>query len=285
MLKNFTISQEKQIKEMNKNFKLMKKPMEEVFKLMRANEEVFKIFSTIQLEHKKNFRKIIDIKKKEFLLQNGWMLSPYLLGRDIQKQLNNKDILKKKNCEINTIYKNFFCNNDYQELEAMVHSWKRNKYFKLRQKIFLDCVEILKVLKIRRTVNPSTIILPVLIAQIDGITSEYAKSEGLIMNRTRLEKKGGEKIDDKFKWIWELPYHNIPDINALRILQEFLFSKAFPSGQKDPKNNSEIPKKVKLRPFFKFSRHKIMHGEDYRYGNIDNTLRVFIILDFLSCLK
>ena len=275
MLKNFIISQEKQIREMNKNFKLIIEPM----------EEVLKIFSTLQSEHEKNFRKIIDIKKEEFLLQNGWMLSPYLFGKDIQKQLNNTDILEKKNREINAIYKSFFCNDDYQELKTMVQSWKRNKYFKPRQKIFLDCVEILKVSKTRKTINPSTIILPALIAQIDGITLEYAKSEGLIMNRIIPENKNGERIDS-FKWIWELPCRNIPDINALRMLQEFLFGRTLPSGQKDPKNNSdEIPKKVRLSPFFKFSRHKIMHGEDYRCKNINDVLRAFLILDFLSYLK
>lgn len=270
----FLIKQKEQAEEMNKNFKLMAEPM----------EKVLKIFSAIQLEHEKFFRKIIDTKKKEFLLQNGWMLSPYLFGKDIQKQLNDTSILKKKNREINAIYKNFFCNNDYQELETMACGWRRNKYFKPRQKIFLDCVEILKVSKTRKTINPSTIILPVLIAQIDGITFEYAKSKGLRMNKLRPEDKSGEKIDN-FKWIWELPCRDIPNMNALIMLQEFLFSRAFPSGQKDPKNNSEIPKKVKLSPFFKFSRHKIMHGEDYRYKNINDILRVFLILDFLSCLK
>lgn len=270
----FLIKQEKQIREMNKSFKLMAEPM----------EKVSKIFSAIQSEHEKNFGKIIDAKREEFLLQNGWMLSPYLFGKDIQKQLNSTAILKKKNREINAIYKNFFCNSNYQELETMVCDWKRNKYFKPRQKIFLDCVEILKVSKTRKRINPSTIILPVLIAQIDGITFEYAKSKGLTMNKLRPENKSGEKIDN-FKWIWELPCRDIPNMNALRMLQEFLFSRALPSGQKDPKKNSETPNKVKLRPFFKFSRHKIMHGENYEYGNIDNVLRTFLILDFLSYLE
>lgn len=270
------VEQEKQIRKMNDAFE----------SIARATKQSLEMFAAIQLKHTIFIEKFIDAKKEEFLLQNGWMLSPYLFNKNIQKQLNNTAIFSKKNREINTIYKNFFCNKDYQELETMVRSWKRNKYFKPRQKIFLDCVEILKVLKTRKTINPSTIILPVLIAQIDGITLEYAKSEGLIMNRTKLEKKNGEKINNKFEWIWELPCRNIIDINALIILQEFLFSKAFPSGQKNPEKNSEIPaNKAKLRPFFRFNRHKIMHGEDYRYGNIDNVLRVFLILDFLSYLK
>jgi len=36
---------------------------------------------------------------------------------------------------------------------------------------------------------------------------------------------------------------------------------------------------------FTFSRHKIMHGEYLRYGRIDNTIRAFLILDFLATLS
>lgn len=30
-----------------------------------------------------------------------------------------------------------------------------------------------------------------------------------------------------------------------------------------------------------FSRHKILHGENFRYGRKDYTMRCFMILDFL----
>lgn len=34
-----------------------------------------------------------------------------------------------------------------------------------------------------------------------------------------------------------------------------------------------------------FNRHKIMHGEYLKYGRIDNTIRAFLILDFLATLS
>jgi len=36
-----------------------------------------------------------------------------------------------------------------------------------------------------------------------------------------------------------------------------------------------------LKTPFTFNRHKIMHGEYVKYGRIDNTIRAFLILDFL----
>jgi len=73
-----------------------------------------------------NFRNLgLDRNKKEFLFQNGWVLSPYLSGKKIKGELNSDSILKKKNSEINTIYENFFSENNYSELESMIKSWKK----------------------------------------------------------------------------------------------------------------------------------------------------------------
>jgi hypothetical protein len=38
----------------------------------------------------------------------------------------------------------------------------------------------------------------------------------------------------------------------------------------------------KLTKLPKFSRHKIMHGESIDYGNIENTIRAFMLIDFLD---
>lgn len=35
---------------------------------------------------------------------------------------------------------------------------------------------------------------------------------------------------------------------------------------------------------FTFSRHKILHGGYVKYGRIDNTIRAFLVLDFLASL-
>jgi hypothetical protein len=55
------------------------------------------------------------------------------------------------------------------------------------------------------------------------------------------------------------------------LLLEILFQEAF-QGQ-----DLTIPST--------FSRHKILHGEYINYGRIDNTIRAFLILDFLHYLE
>lgn len=235
-----------------------------------------------------NFRNLaIDQKKKEFLLQNGWIFSPYLSHKAIEGELNSDSILKKKNSEINTIYENFFSKNNYQEIENMINSWSNNKFFGNRIEIFTDCLTILRVFRINKKnikINPARMILPLLIAQIDGITSEYAKDKGLMIDQTQWKDASG-KIVNKFDSIWSQPCDNDSEIFTIRMLEEYLFGKAYPYGQKNPNKNNETPQKVKLRPFFQFNRHKIMHGEDLNFGTIDNVLRAFLLLDFLANLK
>ena len=43
-------------------------------------------------------------------------------------------------------------------------------------------------------------------------------------------------------------------------------------------------KGLPLEKPFTFNRHKILHGEELRYGRKDNTIRAFLILDFLAVL-
>lgn len=235
-----------------------------------------------------NFKNLaLDQNKKEFLLQNGWIFSPYLSDKTIKDELNSDDIFQKKNSELNAIYENFFSKNNYSELESMINSWKKKSYFKNRIKIFQDCLVVLRTFrpkKHNKNINPARTILPLLIAQVDGITSEYAKSKGLSLNGTQWINSSGNTVK-KFDSIWGQPCGDSSEIFTIRMLEDYLFSQTFPYGQSNPAQKKENPKKVKYRPFFQFSRHKIMHGEDLQFGTIDNVVRVFLLLDFLANLK
>ncbi|NCO04792.1 MAG: hypothetical protein GW939_01435 [Candidatus Magasanikbacteria bacterium] len=254
------------------------KPQIEIWqKWAEQNKSVFENFKNLAL----------DQNKKEFLLQNGWVFSPYLSNKTITDELNSDDIFKKKNSEINTIYENFFSENNYSELESMIESWKKKSHFKKRINIFKDCLVILQSFrpnKHNKSINPARTILPLLIAQVDGITSEYAKSKGLSLNGTQWIDSSGNTVK-KFDSIWNQPCGDSAEIFAIRMLEDYLFSQAFPYGQTNPAQKKENPQKVKYRPFFQFSRHKIMHGEDLQFGTIDNVIRVFLLLDFLANLK
>jgi len=254
------------------------KPQIEIWqKWAEQNKSVFENFKNLAL----------DQNKKEFLLQNGWVFSPYLSDKTIKNELNSDDIFKKKNSEINIIYENFFSENNYSELESMIESWNKKSHFKKRINIFKDCLVILQSFrpnKHNKNINPARTILPLLIAQVDGITSEYAKSKGLSLNGTQWIDSSGNTVK-KFDSIWNQPCGDSAEIFTIRMLEDYLFSQAFPYGQTNPAQKKENPQKVKYRPFFQFSRHKIMHGEDLQFGTIDNVIRVFLLLDFLANLK
>ncbi len=232
---------------------------------------------------------ILDKQKREFLLQNGWLFTPYLRRKSIEENIiNDNELLKRKNSEINGIYENFFSDNNYIELEKMIESWESNVFFQNRMNIFRDCLFVIKAFRVKnrnKYINPARMVLPLLISQIDGITSEYAKSKGLIIDRTKWLDSSGKPVSNKFNILWEQPCCDRWEILSIKMLEDYLFAKAFPYGQSNPSKNKEIPKKIKHRPFFQFCRHKIMHGEDLRFGSIDNVFRAFLVLDFLANLK
>jgi len=159
--------------------------------------------------------------------------------------------------EINRLFVGFFCSNDYKKLEALVNGWESNAIFKPRMKIFRDCLDGLR--NASRKSNPSNFILPTLIAQIDGILQEYIEKHGCV------KKKKWKEFYRKIA-----PNQDMDEL-ANEIFLNILFQKAYRGTELD------IP--------FTFNRHKIIHGEYLRYGRIDNTIRAFLILDFLASLN
>lgn len=170
---------------------------------------------------------------------------------------------------INKLFVDYFSANDFEPLSALIETWKSNPLFEPRMKIFRDCVAALKHADGRY--NASNIVLPTLIAQIDGILTEYMQQKQI--PRYIVTQRGGVTQDRQWKSKFRAQTANqyfSDSFLALAndILLDVLFQKALPSQP--------------LKTPFTFSRHKVMHGEYTRYGRIDNTLRAFLILDFLS---
>jgi len=171
---------------------------------------------------------------------------------------------------INRLFIDYFSLNNFRNLEKLVDGRQTNKIFKPRMKIFRDCVSVIKNAK--RKYNPSTIILPTVIAQIDGIQREYMEQNGLsfdLKKRKWVDKKGNV-IDWKAWFKGQTSNQELLDL-ANDIFLNILFQKS------QPGRPLETP--------FTFNRHKIMHGEYLRYGRIDHTIRAFLILDFLATLS
>ncbi len=162
---------------------------------------------------------------------------------------------------INCLFVNHYCSDNYAGLVDLVKGWKENRLFQPRLRILRDCVQTLRIAGNRY--NASNVILPTLLAQIDGIASAYyVQQTGSPppRNSHRLKQElkeltaGGNYIDA------------IHDAWLDLLLQTAYYG--------DPLDRPTT-----------FSRHKIMHGEQLRYGRIDNVVRAFLILDFLSALR
>lgn len=170
--------------------------------------------------------------------------------------------------EINGLFVGYFIDNEYKELEDIINGWNKNELFKPRIKILRDCLNTLKNAK--RGSNPSNVVLPVLIAQIDGIQQGFMEENRLSFDlKNRIWKDAsGQKVNWK-KWYKDFTLNDNFMAAANDIFLNILF-------QKTHRGQSTM---------FTFNRHKIMHGECTNYGRIDNTIRAFMVLDFLASLK
>ena len=208
---------------------------------------------------------IPSLDAQKCLKKYNWFISPNMdipIVYDIMEVCNSSSKHKQK--EINSIFINYFLDDEYEKLDRMVDKWSTNPLFKRRIKIIKDCVNIMKISG--KDINYSNFVVPTLISQIDGIQIEFMKMNGLLITRHGIFDSEGNKIvkNDYFR---ELTSGNefFDAINDFFL--EVLFQTVYP-GEKCKSLH--------------FSRHKILHGEITNYGRKEFTVRCFMILDFLS---
>jgi hypothetical protein len=122
------------------------------------------------------------------------------------------------------------------------------------------------------------VIIPALVAQIDGIQTEYKVKWGFTYDtrRRKWRDPSGNEVDGRmFRQIFKDQAHNnqqlIFPIDDLAI--EALFDNLFETTLYSTPSSTDL------------SRHKILHGERKDYGSMANVIRVFLYLDFLSSLE
>ncbi|GAG91617.1 unnamed protein product, partial [marine sediment metagenome] len=201
-----------------------------------------------------------------------WFVAPSM-STDIifyVMQLNKKQGRQDK--AINKLFINYFSNNNWQNLEEMVESWNNCPIMRKRLKILKDCVQTLKKVP-SQSINISHIILPVLIAQIDGILTDYLNSNNIPWqcNYDDFIQQGQvRRVGRKSQFRINSPRvltTQLDDIAKIVFL-DILFQ-----SSRQPVNTP-----------FNFNRHKIMHGESVKFGRKDYLIRAFMVLDFLAHL-
>jgi hypothetical protein len=259
-------------KEINANTESIEKQFRDVNESIRKfSEAIYKQFIDIN----KPFEKIkeilseiaitIPITDKEayrILRKYKWIISPSM---SIDFVIEIIKIGKKRGNQrgkIDRKFINYYLHNDCEAIKEMSVIWRKNKKIKPRMKIINDCIWLLR--HNQPSINTSNVIIPTLLSQIDGIYSSLTVEKGIKRKgddwRTQFRKRVNN--DELVEYSFEL---------ACELLLDYLFQKSVPG---EPLANP-----------FSFNRHKIIHGETIRYGRIDNAIRSFLIIDFLSYCK
>jgi len=221
----------------------------------------------------KGFQQQYDIAEQEaiqILRRYKWFVTPSLPLSFVFEAVRIGRRMGSQRKAMNWLFVDYFSSDDFANLGILVDGWETNPIFKPRMRILRDCVSVLRTA--RRGSNPSNVVLPTLIAQIDGIQAEFMRQEGLSfdLRERRWKDATGKCVDWKVWYSAQTSNQRLLDL-ANDIFLNILFQKSQP-GQP-------------LETPFTFNRHKIIHGEHLRYGRIDNAIRAFLILDLLATLS
>lgn len=200
----------------------------------------------------------------------SWFISPNMAYDMIFEVLEicEDDVVHKRS-RINNLFVNYFLEDNCKELTNLIKIWEDNPLFKRRSKIFKDCVNVIK--NANSSLNYSNLVVPVLITQIDGIQSDFMEKNNLKIERGKVTFLDDSKyLDGQVKW--DEYFRDLTNgdeiMDAMNdIFLNVLFQKTMPGED--------------YKTSIHFSRHKILHGENFRYGRKDYTIRCFMILDFL----
>lgn len=220
-----------------------------------------------------SLNKHYDIPMKQALSclnKYSWFISPNMAYDVIYEVLEicEDDVVHKKS-RINNLFVNYFLEDNCKELTNLIKIWDDNLLFKRRSKIFKDCVNVIK--NANSSLNYSNLVVPVLITQIDGIQKDFMEKNNLKIERGKVTFLDDSKYHDG-QVKWDEYFRDLTNgdeiMDAMNdIFLNVLFQKTMPGED--------------YKTSIHFSRHKILHGENFRYGRKDYTIRCFMILDFL----
>ena len=170
---------------------------------------------------------------------------------DLLEYLNNTKESANREKEIDNLLLKLFSYKKWEMASEIVSKLNNNDKINTKRIVILeDCIKVLKRNSRKTAANT---ILPVLIAQIDGIWVDI------------LGSKDKDKLKNTTKNMKNDKYAN----PARELLVDILFQYT----------RTAIPVKSD------FCRNKILHGEEVEYGSINNVIRAFLIIEFLDSIK
>lgn len=241
-------------------------------KWTEQNKQIFDSLSNYWEDFQKKYN--ISEKKAVAILQKyKWFIAPSLPITFVFEVVELDKKQGRQDSAVNRLFVNFFEAHNWKNLETMVGDWKKKPLLKKRYKILADCVEIIKIAS-KKGINEANVVLPALITQIDGALTNYLNSKGISWDcdyndwvDSRTGKVKGISRPTQLKKVKPRVLTTQLDDLANDIFLNILFQR---SQRGKP-----------LATPFNFNRHKIIHGENVKYGRKDYLIRAFMVLDLL----
>lgn len=215
-----------------------------------------------------------DLKTiKPYLMKYKWLISPSMPAANVDLLADAVRERKVSAKEFNALFLDYFTKDNWTNTEEMVTDWKPGSISSARLRILRHCIQVLQA-DPKGKYNPCYAVLPALIAQIDGVVTDYLESKGVVFKssfrKSKATPKGAPKRKDALRQaLAKGPYDDGAEPGRYLLL-DILFQTAYMG--------------VPLSIAFNFNRHKIMHGENLNYGRKDYVARCILILDFLAHL-
>jgi hypothetical protein len=232
-----------------------------------------KAFEPIQSEFIKLSYKLAEFGKKlspalkesiPVLKKHGWYICPSLPPSFFFEIMNiekSNESEEAKRILTDKLFVDYFSGNNYEFLTDIILNWGRNELFKPRMEVLRDCLSVL--IDAQEKYNPANVIIPTLIAQIDGVSIEFLfRTSGVSRDRNGELKR---RLTSRLERASYLDKH-------LLLIAEYFFDVLFQRSLFGEPLQSQTT----------FSRHKIQHGEFLEYGSIENVIRAFMMLDYLA---
>ncbi len=257
------ILSEKVNAEMKKNFKViheitesLKKQIEDISPAILMVQE-----SIRQFEESKEFHKF----EQQAFNNSGWWITPSLMEVPVYKFRNAVIKYNKgQKIAITNLYISIYQKNNCKYLGQVLNSWDSNKYFKPWMKIIRQALEA-------HVDKKYFLSVPALLLVAEGISTNYCK-KNKIKIPYKENSKGGEKIKKALNYIKN--NKEIEFLNAdffILALDNIIYAQTY---------------KINKKTFKYFlNRHAVLHGGTTDYGTLKNSLKCFMLLDFLSILK
>jgi hypothetical protein len=235
----------------SKQFKILNESFFRVF------EQQSKLWENFAVQYKKVSKKSLKNLKKYNWFINSSMPASFIA--ETAKAKNSK--------EMKELFISYHLYENCKTLDAHYINWSKKALFKKRLKILRDTINLFKENYKKKNININSIIIPVLINQIEGIKHDYMKSKGFQNISATQYRDPNTNQNVSWKDVFNDALQNQDDFTKLigSIFEKILFQK-----------------ETDKAPIINFSRHKISHGAIVRYGTIENTVRCFMILEFLS---